>query len=53
MGQMDSAKKYVEQTMSLADELKSRSRLTDSYEIAAKYYQKLGNFQKAYELQAN
>jgi len=50
MSQMDSARKYVDQTMSLADELKSRSRLSDSYEIAAKYYHKSGNFQKAYEL---
>jgi len=50
MGRVDSAKKYVDAAMSLATELKSRSRQSDSYEIAAKYYQKAGNFQKAYEL---
>ena len=50
LGQMDSARKYVDEATKLATELKSKSRQSDSYEIAAKFYHKAGNYQKAYEL---
>jgi len=49
MDRSDSALKYVEASLNLAQELKSRSRQSDSYEIAAKYFHKMGNYKKAYE----
>jgi signal transduction histidine kinase len=47
----DSAAKYGDLSLSLANELESRSKQLDSYQVLAKFYQHKGDYRKAWEFQ--
>ena len=51
-GQLDSAYKYITIAMSLADELNSKGKLSDTYQILSKLSQRRGDYKKAYEYQS-
>jgi signal transduction histidine kinase len=50
-GLYDSAGKYAEQALRIAQELNSRSKESDSYQILAQLYQHRGDYKKAWEYQ--
>jgi signal transduction histidine kinase len=50
-GLYDSAGKYAEQALRIAQELNSRSKESDSYQILAQLYQHQGDYKKAWEYQ--
>ena len=47
----DSAAKYGDLSLSLANELESRSKQMDSYQVLAKFYHHKGDYRKAWEFQ--
>ena len=51
-GQLDSASKYATMAMSLANELNSKSKQSDTYQILSKLAQRKGDYKKAYEYQS-
>ena len=51
-GMLDSAGKYATLATSLADELNSRSKQSDTYQILSKLAQRRGDYRKAYEYQS-
>jgi signal transduction histidine kinase len=51
-GLLDSASKYAAMAMSLADELNSRSKQSDTYQVLSKLAQGRGDFKRAYEYQS-
>lgn len=51
-GQLDSASKYATMAISLADELNSRGKQSDTYQILSKLAQRKGEYKKAYEYQS-
>jgi signal transduction histidine kinase len=50
-GAYDSAAKYADQALQIAQELNSRSKEKDSYQIIAQLYQHRGDYKKAWEYQ--
>lgn len=51
-GMLDSAGKYAALAMSLANELNSRGKQSDTYQILSKLAQRRGDYKKAYEYQS-
>ncbi len=47
--QFDSAKIFLDKSMVIADELHSKSKKADVYQLFAKYYQRRNNYKAAYE----
>ena len=52
VGQLDSASKYATIALNLADELNSRGKQSDTYQILSKLAQRKGDYKKAYEYQS-
>ncbi|HEV2355913.1 MAG TPA: tetratricopeptide repeat-containing sensor histidine kinase, partial [Puia sp.] len=50
-GRYDSASKYADLALRLAQQLHSKSKQSDSYQILAQLYQHRGDYKKAYEYQ--
>ena len=51
-GQLDSASKYATMAMTLAGELNSKGKQSDTYQILSKLAQRKGDYKKAYEYQS-
>jgi signal transduction histidine kinase len=51
-GMLDSAGKYATLALNLADDLNSRSKQSDTYQVLSKLAQRRGDYKKAYEYQS-
>ncbi|HEY4205238.1 MAG TPA: tetratricopeptide repeat protein, partial [Puia sp.] len=51
-GQLDSAAKYAAIAMDLANELSSRGKQSDTYQVLSRLAQRKGDYKKAYEYQS-
>lgn len=52
-GELDSAVKYATIALDLANELNSRSKQSDTYQVLSRLAQRKGDYRKAYEYQSN
>ncbi|WP_290706848.1 tetratricopeptide repeat protein, partial [Flavihumibacter sp. CACIAM 22H1] len=51
LGQMDSARFYCEEALRVSRQLNSRPKEAESYSLLAKFYERQGNYRKAFEFQ--